>query len=423
MKESLLIPKSYLLPTVDKQVLREEYFQTVKQPECPESFSLSRSDMNGKWENTTSKMIVSKDIDALDLTGSVLSGSVQCNKLFNLLAGAHARKLRVLTLSRCKLLPKCTVILAKSLVNRMKQLLVLRIGSNKIVQGEKVNPGDPSSAYHYDSQGITALFSALSKNKFLRVLDISRNNIGPRGIKLFTSWMKHNKSLTELNVSGNGIGNKGAIMLDAMTRGPASTLANLFIGRNGIEHHGFHVLFQPPAPIPATRDLYERRSLRCLSARANKGLTGEMVAILVINLKYGWNDLLAIDFSWCDIGSRGATQLTFLLQHCKCLTTLNISHCKLTDGMTEFEPMTKFVASLRNNHTLTDLDVSYNSLVLRKLGYKNDGEGVIKRLMESLEENDALLALNLKGNAIKNAIRVRLQKIFRARDVCPYQTG
>ena len=180
LKESLLIPKSYLLPTVDKQVLRDEYFQTVKQPECPESFSLSRSDMNEKWENTTSKMIVSKDIDALDLTGSVLSGSVQCNKLFNLLAGAHAGKLRVLTLSRCKLLPKCIVILAKSLVNRMKQLLVLRIGSNKIVQGEKVNPGDPSSAYHYDSQGITALFSALSKNKFLRVLDISRNNIGPR---------------------------------------------------------------------------------------------------------------------------------------------------------------------------------------------------------------------------------------------------
>ena len=154
LKESLLIPKSYLLPTVDKQVLREEYFQTVKQPECPESFSLSRSDMNEKWENTTSKMIVSKDIDALDLTGSVLSGSVQCNKLFNLLAGAHAGKLRVLTLSRCKLLPKCIVILAKSLVNRMKQLLVLRIGSNKIAQGEKVNPGDPSSAYHYDSQGI-----------------------------------------------------------------------------------------------------------------------------------------------------------------------------------------------------------------------------------------------------------------------------
>ena len=61
-------------------------------------------------------------------------------------------------------------------------------------------------------------------------------------------------------------------MLDGMTRGPNSTLAHLFIGRNQIEHHGFHVLFQPPAPIPASRDLYERRSLRCLSTRANKGL-------------------------------------------------------------------------------------------------------------------------------------------------------
>ena len=414
LKESLKIPKSYLIQSVDKDILRPEYFQHVQQPEYPMSLTLTRTDLNEKWENTTVKTISSngKIIDAIDLSGSSLSGKIPCQKIFKLLQTTQSNNLRVLSLSNCKLMPKSVTILSNVLLNKTnKQLLVLRIGNNRIVQGEKIDPGDPNSTYHYDSSGITALFSALGKNKFLRVLDIKRNNIGPRGVKLFTTWMKGNKSLTELDVSSNGIGNKGALMLDGMTRGPNSTLAHLFIGRNQIEHHGFHVLFQPPAPIPASRDLYERRSLRCLSTRANKGLTGEMVAILVTNLKYGWNDLVAIDFSWCTIGSRGATQLTFLLRQCKCLKSLNVGHCNLTDQMTFFEPMIKLVDSLKRNQTLTDLDLSYNSLVHRKLGYKNDGEDVIKHLIISLEENASLITLNLKGNAIGNAIRLRLQKL------------
>ena len=55
LKESLKIPKSYLIQSVDKDILRPEYFQHVQQPEYPMSLTLTRRDLNEKWENTTVK--------------------------------------------------------------------------------------------------------------------------------------------------------------------------------------------------------------------------------------------------------------------------------------------------------------------------------------------------------------------------------
>ena len=408
---SLSQPRSFLLRDQDPHLLTNEFAEAVRPPEEVHIISLSKAEAKtGRWEQRLQDL--PESTDAMDMTSSAgLAYNIATLPIIKFMH-RQFKKLKYLDISSCGLRPKNLSALAKH-INEIKKLSVLRLANNHIVRGEKINPSDPTvNGYHYDSSGILQFFLAMGKNTSVRALDLRRNNLKEQGAKLFVTATKNNKTLTELDMSSNNIKNKGVIQLDVLTRGPNSVMANLFLGRNHIEMAGLHVLFQPPAPIPATRDLYERRSLRHISLRGNAGMDSNALAILNTNLRYGWNSLVAVDFSWCPLGSKGATQLLFLLRN-RCIKTLSVSHCNLTDQMTNFDPMVKFSQWLAKNHTMRELDISYNGLVGRKLGYKNDNECVIEALISSLKTNLALTKIDVRGNAIGNSIRLRMEYVSR----------
>ena len=402
------LPLSYLLRDRDPDLLTSDFIEAMRPPKNSCKLILTKVAVkNGGYRRTLGDQ--NSGLESLDLSKSIgLSSNLHCRNIFSLITSSFAR-LKTLDISSCGLRPKQLYVFSK-FVRQMLALGVLRLANNHITRGEKLAPDDPNvTGYHFDSSGIQQFFLTLSQNSTVRVLDISRNNLGLDGTKLFYNYVKKNRHLTELNVSGNNITNKGAILLDGLTRGPQSVMANLHLGRNHIERAGIHVLFQPPEPIPATRDLYERRSLRSISLRGNAGMDGDMLAVLVTNLRYGWHDLIRVDFSWCPLGSKGARQLAFLLRH-RCIRSIQVDHCSLTDGMTSMEPMEKFASALAENETLETLNVGYNGLVGRRLGYKNDDERIIQKFVQSLQTNLSLIKLDIRGNAVGNAIRLKLQR-------------
>ena len=52
----------------------------------------------------------------------------------------------------------------------------------------------------------------LTGSATLRVLDISENNIGDKGMAIISEALQYNKSLTELGVAGCGLSVKGTVV-------------------------------------------------------------------------------------------------------------------------------------------------------------------------------------------------------------------
>ena len=98
------------------------------------------------------------------------------------------------------------------------------------------------SSNNLGRKGAQAMATCLASNKTLERLDMSWNNLGqmktnekdPVGIKVISKAMRKNKCLKVLNLSGNNMSNRGATFVAEMLQ-ENKTLVNLSLRCNGIE--------------------------------------------------------------------------------------------------------------------------------------------------------------------------------------------
>ena len=98
------------------------------------------------------------------------------------------------------------------------------------------------SSNNLGRKGAKAMATCLAKNTTLHELDMSWNNLGqmktnekdPVGIRVISNAMKKNKGLKVLNLSGNNMSNRGATFISEMLQ-ENKTLVSLSLRCNGIE--------------------------------------------------------------------------------------------------------------------------------------------------------------------------------------------
>ena len=81
----------------------------------------------------------------------------------------------------------------------------------------------------------------LCLNKTIRILDLSRNNLGHKGVKLIVEALTGSPMLRSLDLSYNNIGNSGAMSLTQLL--PKTNLLELRIQGNNISQEGMIALF------------------------------------------------------------------------------------------------------------------------------------------------------------------------------------
>jgi hypothetical protein len=83
-------------------------------------------------------------------------------------------------------------------------------------------------------EGGGSLLTAIGENRYLTSVDLSWNDMGPKGAILFASSLLHNTSLTYLDLHGNYIGDNGVSALCLYLKNPSCQLTVLYIQQVGM---------------------------------------------------------------------------------------------------------------------------------------------------------------------------------------------
>lgn len=235
--------------------------------------------------------IKSQIINTLKYDG--LSESEQVDKLMPLL-----NQLTSLSLRHCHLKLVHVKPLAEALAKN-KSLRTLDVSANNIGQNSAVR-----------------IANVLKDNVTLRSLDFSHNKIGPQGVQAFAELIKHNQSLRRLNVSGCQIDSENTVVL-------ANAVA-------------------------------ENKSLSCF------------------------------DISKNGAGSKGAQAFAVVLEKNNTLTSLNLIDNKFNENNEAL-----IIKALKNNTALTALKMNLHDISIEKTGFVDFG--YIDNVMK---ENNTLTELN-----------------------------
>ena len=317
---------------------------------------------------------------------------VSLDKLFRLssrpMASARARRLIALHVSGCRdkaigfgrdlassmanlpMLREFSAVgtnLGKAFVTRfahvthtLKHLEVLKLSANKVAE---------------DIDACEALMNAIENLQSVKVLDLSQNYLGERGVRAVCEGMvkrrrrpidqfgKRPEGLKILNVSHDSIGNNGALALANMFRAfPDEVSEKLDVSFNGIFEQGATALAE--AMCSQSSGMRSLRSFR-----------------------------RELDFRCNSVGFEGACALA------KCLDgtrSLNLSNNGIKDAGLKI-----LARHLKTNFTVTHFEARGNDIT-------SDGAFY---LADCLSENSTLLDISLDSNRLDDRAAIDLAKI------------
>ena len=239
----------------------------------------------------------------------------------------------------------------------VRKLEILKLSANKMAE---------------DNDACEALMNAIENLQSVKVLDLSQNYLGERGVRAVCEGMikrrrrpidqfgKRPEALKVLNISHDSIGNKGAFALASMFKAfPDEVSEKLDVSFNGIFEQGATALAE--AMCSQTPDMPSLRTFR--------------------------RDL---DFRCNSIGFEGACMLA------KCLDgtrSLNLSNNAIKDA-----GLKMLAKHLKTNFTVTHFDARGNDIT-------SDGAFY---LADCLSQNSTLLEISLDSNRLDNRAAIDL---------------
>ena len=239
----------------------------------------------------------------------------------------------------------------------VRKLEILKLSANKMAE---------------DNDACEALMNAIGNLQSVKVLDLSQNYLGERGVRAVCEGMikrrrrpidqfgKRPEALKVLNISHDSIGNNGAFALASMFKAfPDEVSEKLDVSFNGIFEQGATALAE--AMCSQTPDVPSLRTFR--------------------------RDL---DFRCNSIGFEGACMLA------KCLDgtrRLNLSNNAIKDA-----GLKMLAKHLKTNFTVTHFDARGNDIT-------SDGAFY---LADCLSENSTLLEISLDSNRLDNRAAIDL---------------
>ena len=239
----------------------------------------------------------------------------------------------------------------------VRKLEILKLSANKMAE---------------DNDACEALMNAIENLQSVKVLDLSQNYLGERGVRAVCEGMikrrrrpidqfgKRPEALKVLNISHDSIGNNGAFALASMFKAfPDEVSEKLDVSFNGIFEQGATALAE--AMCSQTPDMPSLRTFR--------------------------RDL---DFRCNSIGFEGACMLA------KCLDgtrSMNLSNNAIKDA-----GLKMLAKHLKTNFTVTHFDARGNDIT-------SDGAFY---LADCLSENSTLLKISLDSNKLDNRAAIDL---------------
>eukprot|EP00300_Choanocystis_sp_HF-7_P026809 c3080_g1_i1.p1 GENE.c3080_g1_i1~~c3080_g1_i1.p1 ORF type:complete len:296 (+),score=61.58 c3080_g1_i1:129-1016(+) len=198
-------------------------------------------------------------------------------------------------------------------------------------------------AYEYSLiDGINAIYSVLTAERDLIVVNLKGNNVGVVGARMLARVMAETlPQWVELNVAANALASEGIWALSEQLK-ICSTLTTLDLSDNHVGPVGAH----------AFADIIEfSPSLKKLGL-ANTGLRAEGTATVCSVLARN-KTILELSLASNYLGDKGAKAVASMIPLNDTLTTLN-----LTGNGIESSGSRAILEALRSNHTLTSVPLS-----------------------------------------------------------------
>ena len=221
--------------------------------------------------------------------------------------------------------------------------------------------------------GMTAIASALLRNKTTSKLNIAHNELSIESGKCIGRLLKSNRALTELNLANNNIRKEGIIAI-AQALPHNGTIRKLDLARNGLGDSDARLLAE---------GIEKNDSLFIVNLSYNNFSEASEVSFgdaLTYN-----NSLLELDLSWNFIRRAGEEAIAKSLRFNSSLEKLNLSWNGLDDCGTK-----ELGESLKRNSTIKELDISNNRI---------SDKGLIN-IAVGIEGSDKLEVLNVSHNLI-----------------------
>ena len=221
--------------------------------------------------------------------------------------------------------------------------------------------------------GMTAIASALLRNKTTSKLNIAHNELSIESGKCIGRLLKSNRALTELNLANNNIKKEGIIAI-AQALPHNDTITKLDLARNGLGDSDARLLAE---------GIEKNDSLFIVNLSYNNFSEASGVSFgdaLIYN-----NSLLELDLSWNFIRRAGEEAIAKSLRYNSSLEKLNLSWNGLDDCGTK-----ELGESLKRNSTIKELDISNNRI---------SDKGLIN-IAVGIEGSDKLEVLNVSHNLI-----------------------
>jgi Ran GTPase-activating protein (RanGAP) involved in mRNA processing and transport len=219
------------------------------------------------------------------------------------------------------------------------------------------------------SAGLAELAPALYRNKSIKVLNMSRNNLNDmESAELLRDIIRRNKTMTTLDLSGNNFSAGGVVACIAEGLDNNSTLLKIDLTRCQLGDDGVSILAQTLGSRNTT--------LQKLTLDGNN-ITSTGVGMLLDSMEHNSHHITDLDLRFNNIGNEGANLLARSLENnsLPSLTCISLSHCGISD-----DGFIALISALEQNTSLLHIDLCYHEI----------SERSFLALAESLPEIKAL---------------------------------
>ncbi|XP_006868383.1 PREDICTED: NACHT, LRR and PYD domains-containing protein 12 [Chrysochloris asiatica] len=201
---------------------------------------------------------------------------------------------------------------------------------------------------HVSSSACEDLAVAVTTNKHLMRMDLSRNSLGLPGMKLLCAGLRHPKCRLQMIQLRKCQLEAGACQEISSVLSNNQHLIELDLTGNALEDQGLKLLCQG-----LKHPTCQLQTLWLKICRLTAGGCEDLSSVLSMN-----QSLRELDLSLNDLGDLGVLLLCEGLRHPKCkLQTLRVGICRLGSAACE-----GLAAVLQANHHLQELDLSFNDL-------------------------------------------------------------